>query len=550
MAPEAVTLQHPAIGSIKGKLFSPTVEEYLGIRYATLSDRFARGKLAETYPSSVDATSHGPLPIANPQNCDLEQLLLQHTLPHAAYTFSDLDCLTLNVSAPNASVRGKAGKPLPVLVYVHGGGYVTGSANWPQWELNRLVELSVQEGEPIVAVGINYRLGPFGFMTSEVMRQAGYKPNNGLDDQKLGFQWVRKHIAGFGGDPNALTFFGCSIGAASGFVHLQSPEPLFNRLAAWGGSGLMQPLPLGVAEVGYGMVTKALGLDSLSPEEQVKELLRIPTDEFEAKTRDVHAPYMAWVDGDVVHTVPTFSSIATLDRLKKTLPGSEWCDRVSMVSCAQDGMIFLITALGGRTDDLAAALKRCITTTLSGHADLVPKLISLYGLDAASTPEERSLAIANFSTDIGFSQAAIASAAAWSRGGKKAVLSHFTAPNPWEGPWKGHATHGQDAAFVLQNFNEHLGPGQRKVAERMGRELVDFVAGKEGLPWLGGVEEGGREVVYYAAVDGGEDESAVVSSAEAAGRLERRRELEGVVGGRAEVLDRLMDAVGMLLSGR
>lgn len=46
------------------------------------------------------------------------------------------------------------GKPLPVLVYVHGGGYVTGSANWPQWELARLVELSVSHGSPIVAVGI------------------------------------------------------------------------------------------------------------------------------------------------------------------------------------------------------------------------------------------------------------------------------------------------------------------------------------------------------------------------------------------------------------
>ena len=66
MAPQPASLQHPAIGSIKGKLFSPTVEEYLGIKYATLSDRFARGKLVESYPSPLDATSHGsvfsPLP--------------------------------------------------------------------------------------------------------------------------------------------------------------------------------------------------------------------------------------------------------------------------------------------------------------------------------------------------------------------------------------------------------------------------------------------------------------------------------------------------------
>lgn len=92
--------------------------------------------------------------MANPANCDAEQLLLQHELPHPPYSFSDKECLTLNVSAPNAEIRAKAGKPLPVLVYVHGGGYVTGSANWPQWALAKLVELSIGHGSPIIAVGI------------------------------------------------------------------------------------------------------------------------------------------------------------------------------------------------------------------------------------------------------------------------------------------------------------------------------------------------------------------------------------------------------------
>ena len=177
MAPDTAALNHPTIGSIKGTQHSPNVEQYLGIKYATLTDRFARGQPVESYPSSVDATSQGhahdpslspfplssslpnitsrPLPVANPQNCDLEHLLLQHELPHPPYTFSDRDCLTLNVTAPSAAVRSRAGgKPLPVLVYVHGGGFVTGSASWPQWDLANLVELSVAHGSPIVAVGV------------------------------------------------------------------------------------------------------------------------------------------------------------------------------------------------------------------------------------------------------------------------------------------------------------------------------------------------------------------------------------------------------------
>jgi hypothetical protein len=127
-----------------------------------------------------------------------------------------------------------------------------------------------------------------------------------------------------------------TVRPASGFVHLQSEEPLFHRIAAWAGSGLMQPLPLGVAEVGYGMVVKALGLESLSPADQVKELARIPQDEFEAKTRDVHAPYMAWVDGDIVHAVPTYTGIAEPEGLKKVFPGVNWCPTVWMNTCGFD----------------------------------------------------------------------------------------------------------------------------------------------------------------------------------------------------------------------
>lgn len=95
-----------------------------------------------------------PLPVADPKNCDIEHELLQHALPHPDYEFSGTECLTLNVSVPSQDVRVKAAKPLPVVVFVHGGAFVTGSANWPQWDLARLVESSVENGSPVIAVGI------------------------------------------------------------------------------------------------------------------------------------------------------------------------------------------------------------------------------------------------------------------------------------------------------------------------------------------------------------------------------------------------------------
>lgn len=59
----------------------------------------------------------------------------------------------------------------------------------------------------------SYRLGPFGFLASSALKDAGFKPNNGLDDQKLGLRWVQKNISGFGGDPGKVTLLCSSAGA-------------------------------------------------------------------------------------------------------------------------------------------------------------------------------------------------------------------------------------------------------------------------------------------------------------------------------------------------
>lgn len=99
-------------------------------------------------------TPNRPLPVANPNNCDEEHLLLQHALPHPTYSFSETECLNLNVSTPSPDARAGSESALPVLVFVHGGGFATGSASWPQWDLGPIVEQSVASKSPIVAVGI------------------------------------------------------------------------------------------------------------------------------------------------------------------------------------------------------------------------------------------------------------------------------------------------------------------------------------------------------------------------------------------------------------
>lgn len=155
MAQESVILDHTTIGPVKGTKRSTSVEQFLGIQYATLRDGFSRGTVRSHYDGMVDGTVFGPLPISNPIGCELEYAFLQHELPTTPkYSYSDTECLTVNISVPSKQVRDDFGPGLPVLAFIHGGGFVTGSASWPQWDLAALVELSVKAGTPMVAVGI------------------------------------------------------------------------------------------------------------------------------------------------------------------------------------------------------------------------------------------------------------------------------------------------------------------------------------------------------------------------------------------------------------
>ncbi|XP_046579693.1 cholinesterase 2-like [Haliotis rubra] len=137
----------------------------------------------------------------------------------------DEDCLTLNVFTP-ASITET--RNIPVIVWIHGGGFVFGDA------FTYDPSLIVAHGQVIV-VTIQYRLGPLGFLSTEDHVSAG---NYGLWDQHLALQWVKKNIASFGGDINSITLMGESAGSASvAFQALYSgSKGLFQRTIMQSGS--------------------------------------------------------------------------------------------------------------------------------------------------------------------------------------------------------------------------------------------------------------------------------------------------------------------------
>jgi para-nitrobenzyl esterase len=123
------------------------------------------------------------------------------------------DCLTLNVWTP---ASGRATGHHPVMVWVHGGGFVNGSGDiyYSRW-------LAAKGG--IVVVTINYRLGALGFLAHPALGSPGDVGDYGLADQQAALRWVRDHIADFGGDPTKVTIAGESAGGMSVCDHLVAP---------------------------------------------------------------------------------------------------------------------------------------------------------------------------------------------------------------------------------------------------------------------------------------------------------------------------------------
>lgn len=139
------------------------------------------------------------------------------------------DCLYLNVWTKDRSTADK-----PVLLFIHGGGYMTGGASCPIYDGTGIAQ------EDVVFVSINYRLGVFGFFVSEELKQEDPTAcgNQAILDMLKALEWVQENIAAFGGDKDNVTIMGQSAGADSVLTLVNSPKSqgLFHRAVALSGA--------------------------------------------------------------------------------------------------------------------------------------------------------------------------------------------------------------------------------------------------------------------------------------------------------------------------
>lgn len=242
LAEESLPQVTTGLGTVQG-VVEDNIRIFRGIPYAeppvgALRWRATQPKTA--WEGVVDATDYGPIcpqPSANPEG-------------------QDEDCLTLNVWTPQ-----DIEKPLPVMVWIHGGAQVVGSGEIDGQNFAK---------DGIVLVSINYRLGRLGiFAHPELTVSLAEGEANGfllLSDQIEALRWVQREIAAFGGDPNQVTIFGVSAGGTNVNLLMASPlsKGLFHgAIAQSGANGLSRFRNVADAEQNGVEFMEALGSDNL-----------------------------------------------------------------------------------------------------------------------------------------------------------------------------------------------------------------------------------------------------------------------------------------------
>ena len=210
-----------ASGTVSGTVIDG-VARFLGIPYAAPPVgelRFAAPAPPARWDGVRECSKHGPI-------CP------QFILPEGITDFPDLsgrgapmseDCLNLNVYTPDTD--GSVDEALPVVVWIHGGAFISGSSACAMYDGSTFAR------DGVVFVSINYRLHALGFLYLDELFDLPGSGNAGLLDQVAALEWVRDNISEFGGDPDRVTLLGESAGAMSigSLLALDSARGLFRR---------------------------------------------------------------------------------------------------------------------------------------------------------------------------------------------------------------------------------------------------------------------------------------------------------------------------------
>lgn len=348
------------------------IEHFQNIFYAedtSGSNRFAPPVPYTPSPGTVvDATAAGAW---CPQGLGGPPLPFTSTITNVSE-----NCLSLRI----ARASGPSTK-LPVIVWIHGGGDALGSASDILYTPDGLVRQAKLNGQPVIYVGINYRLGLFGYAANKALR-VSKQTNVGLRDQRAAFDWVRNNIEAFGGDPENIVAIGQSVGAMAIGLHLVSyggnqGVPFHKAMMMSGATGTNFNIMSSLVADNTATVAKSVGCTEDPDSEATLECLRrVPLDSLMdssvALARQLRPPF-----GELAF-YPSYDDDIIVDRPSVLLRKGSFVKGISIIGSwvSNDGAWYAQPFINDDTSVLASFQ----TFVLGLSQPSLRRLLSLYPL--------------------------------------------------------------------------------------------------------------------------------------------------------------------------
>lgn len=242
------------------------VFRYLGVPYAQASERFVPAGEVEPWEGIRMADAYGAI---SPQGS------ISGVGGDSDQTGTDNNCQNLNIWTPGLNDGAKR----PVMVWLHGGGFSTGSGNEAGYDGENL-----SRSGDVVVVAVNHRLNVFGHLDlSAYGEKYQYSENAGITDIVDALEWIQENIEAFGGDPDNVTVFGQSGGGAKVLALMTSPyaEGLFDKGIVQSGATETMGVSFNTHEASTRLTENILKILGISAE-SVEELQSVPADELQA----------------------------------------------------------------------------------------------------------------------------------------------------------------------------------------------------------------------------------------------------------------------------
>ncbi|KAM5372475.1 hypothetical protein ACJZ2D_007513 [Fusarium nematophilum] len=459
----AVTLAHSSLGAtLRGVHRDDNVWQFRGISYATI-------RRSLRVCGRPDKTGNSYTEIVMSPRCPQNHVDFRHMLripEQESIPSRDEDefaCLNLDVTIPEPAAASSSDSPLPVVVWIHGmefkiqirpwliqmavvGGSLAvtfGCSASRLCDPTGLVARSVSLSKPIIFVNVNYRLNMFAFGDGISHR------NLGLKDQRSAIEYIRSHIAGFGGDPENITIAGESAGAIYSHAQVVTGAPVRQCILQSGSLYLSSPQPRAVAEALIQNVSQA-----------VSEL-----GDWALQT----APASKLLEAQANLGLGAFFL-----QMEEQFEG--WEETVGHVE----------RVLVGDTEYESVLWRNGIETlspdAIAGAFDLVGEksqsLKELYGI-VLDRPVSCKLGALDILNDAKFSWATDIITEQYRRANRSSFRFLIDQPNPWQTSSRTH--HGIDLVYLFGGFDLSFDEAARRVSSEMQQKWIEFVYGEN--PW-------------------------------------------------------------------